>query len=73
MSELAQRLLEEALMLPEDERTKLAVQLLSPPSDEVEEAWRAELQSRVNQLEAGTAQTFTWEDVRAEALNRMRK
>lgn len=52
---------------------KLALQLLSPPSTEVEEAWRVELQHRIEALEAGTAKTFSWEEVRAEALDRMGK
>lgn len=52
MSKLARKILEDAEMLPDDERAEVAFKLLAP-SGELSDAWRAEIQRRVADLDAG--------------------
>jgi putative addiction module component (TIGR02574 family) len=73
MSKLARKILEEAEMLPDDERAQVALKLLMPASGELTEAWREELQRRVAALEAGTTKTRAWQDVRADVLKMLAK
>ena len=69
----AQRLYEEALALPEEEREDLALRLLqSVANDEpiqLHPEWEAEAASQLDQLKAGTLQTVPLE----EALSRIRQ
>jgi putative addiction module component (TIGR02574 family) len=71
MGELPNKLLEQALKLPAEERAALADSLLrslEPPMDpDIDAAWRAEVARRVAELDAG-ASTIPWEQARAEIL-----
>lgn len=62
------RILEEALALPAAERAKLAASLISslePEEDRgVEQAWRAEVARRVEELDSGTTVPVDWEEAR---------
>ena len=78
MRSKAERVLSEALTLPEASRARLAGRLLdSLDADEAEagvgEAWAAEVDSRVKELESGTARTFAWAEVRRDLLRSRRE
>ena len=68
MGEAAARLLEQALMLPADERIRLAGEIaksVDEPSDpEWERAWRTELDSRLAQMMSGDEEEVSLETVR---------
>jgi len=72
MGELPNKLLEQALKLPPDERAALADSLLrsleATVDPEVDAAWRAEIASRVAVLDAGAA-TIPWEEARGRILD----
>ncbi|MEP6820553.1 MAG: addiction module protein [bacterium] len=67
------RILEEALALPAAERARLAASLISslePEEDsDVEQAWRAEVARRVEELDNGTATPVDWEEARRRILD----
>ena len=69
MSPSARELLEQALHLDESERASLAgalIESLHPEAEAgVEEAWERVIERRVRELEAGTAETLPWSEVRA--------
>jgi putative addiction module component (TIGR02574 family) len=75
MSDSAAELFKQALDLEEKDRAALAGLLLSSleaePDEGVEEAWRAEIARRVEELEAGTAETVTWDEVKAKLQKRI--
>ena len=62
-------ILDEALGLPADERSALAVALLDSleGSDDssITEAWRQEIKARQAALRAGTVKAVSWADARA--------
>ena len=64
----------EAFELSESDRATLAgllIESLEPPPDpEVEELWAEEAERRWREIEAGTAQTISWEEVRAKLFRR---
>jgi hypothetical protein len=60
MNRSARKLLEEALHLEESERSMLAGAEIG-----VEEAWERVIERRIRELEAGTAETIPWSEVRA--------
>jgi putative addiction module component (TIGR02574 family) len=66
-------LFQEAIQLPERDRAVLAdrlIQTLDRSVDPgVEAAWSEEIARRVAELDAGSVETISWEDVR-EDLNR---
>jgi putative addiction module component (TIGR02574 family) len=67
----AERLLDAALDLPEDERAELAAILSEsvghdPSSDEIEAEWIAEAKRRLEDVRAGRATTIPSEDVERE-------
>jgi putative addiction module component (TIGR02574 family) len=66
-------LFQEAIQLPERDRAVLAdrlIQTLDRPAEPgVEAAWSEEIARRVAELDAGSVETISWEDVR-EDLNR---
>jgi len=68
MTRDAERVLDEALRLPEQERAELAARLISSlepkADDDVDAAWVAEIERRCAELDAGTAVTSDWNDVR---------
>jgi len=67
------QLLTEALRLSEEQRGELAARLidsLDPASDDdVEAAWGAEIQQRIEQLETGQVQPVPWPDARRMILD----
>lgn len=68
MSLITERILEDALALPDDQRAELATRLLQSLDREVdldaEEAWAAEIERRCAALDAGETATSDWHDVR---------
>jgi putative addiction module component (TIGR02574 family) len=71
MSSNAEKLLEEALRLPEKERLRLAERLLATfdgvPDADAAEAWQAEIARRSRELEAGLVKPIPWSDVKESA------
>jgi putative addiction module component (TIGR02574 family) len=73
MSSQTQRLLDEALQLPEQDRAELALRLLDSvgePADGVERAWIEEAKGRLAGLDRGDAQTVPWPEARARIFAR---
>jgi putative addiction module component (TIGR02574 family) len=68
-------LFEKASLPSEEERATLAGLLIesleSKVDADVEEAWRVEIERRVAELDAGTAETVPWEGLKAELLRRI--
>ena len=64
----SRRLLAEALQLPDEERAALAGELIQSLDHEVdadaEAAWSAEIRTRLDQVDAGTATTISWAEAR---------
>lgn len=75
MSKTFTQVWQEAAELTEEERASLAGLLIDSLEGEadpgVEEAWAAEIQKRVAQVEAGTAKTVPWEEVRQRLISRL--
>jgi putative addiction module component (TIGR02574 family) len=69
-------LLQQALELPTDDRLALAAELLEsvegPEDPEWAEAWAAELDRRVKELDAGRVTGIPWEQVKSDMLGRLR-
>ena len=67
MTKAARDVLEEALKLAIAERADLAAALLASldgePEEQVEAAWAAEIQRRIDRIETGTEALLPWEDV----------
>jgi putative addiction module component (TIGR02574 family) len=61
---------QQAVQLPERDRATLAgllIETLDPVSEPgVEAAWSEEIERRVAEIDAGTVELISWEDVRAE-------
>jgi putative addiction module component (TIGR02574 family) len=75
MTRQAEAVLQEALMLPEEERTAIVSALLESlgpePELDVEDAWRQEVASRVAAIEAGGVEMTSWEEIRDGFLARL--
>lgn len=71
MSPQTQKLLEEVLQLPLEDREMIASELYESIDPEFadEAAWSAEVQRRVAELKAGTVETISWEQVRQKMLD----
>ena len=69
MSKTAERLLDEALQLPETDRADLAARLIESldgeADSEVDAAWGAEIERRCAVLDSDEAVTSDWSEVRA--------
>lgn len=67
---------QQALLLPVEERAALAEQLLASlddiPEAEIEQLWFAEAARRAAQIDSGAVQRISGEQVRQEALARLR-
>ena len=67
VTKAARDVLEEALKLAIAERADLAAALLASldgePEEQVEAAWAAEIQRRIDRIETGTEALLPWEDV----------
>ncbi len=74
MATSAKRLFEEAMRLDPEERvalTGLLIESLEPVSEEgVEEAWLAEIERRMAELDSGSVQTIPWEELRSRLHDR---
>ena len=73
MSGQAQRLLDEALQLPEQDRAELALRLLDSvgePTDQVEREWIEEAKRRLAEVERGDVQTVPWSEARERIFTR---
>lgn len=75
MSKTFAEIWQEAAELTEEERASLAGLLLQSlegePDSEVELAWAAEIRKRVAELDAGTAKTVPWDEVRQRLIDRL--
>jgi putative addiction module component (TIGR02574 family) len=74
MARSARELFEEAMKLDPQERAtllRLLVEALDAQMEEgVDEAWRAEIERRMAELDAGSVETIPWEEVRARLYRR---
>ena len=74
MSTHLTELFEKASILSEKDRATLAGLLIESLESEVdpnvEDAWRAEIERRMAELDAGTVKTVPWEVVKAKLLHR---
>ena len=63
-------LFREASQLPEEDRAALAGLLLESiepgPEQDVAEAWTAEIERRIAEIDSGGVETISWEEVRTE-------
>ena len=68
------QLFREASQLPERDRAALAgllIESLDPQADsEVEAAWEREIGRRITELDDGSVETVSWEDVRRQLFGR---
>lgn len=68
MTQDAVRLLEGALQLPDRDRAELAASLIDSLDEQVDEdvetAWKEEIERRVKELDDGTVQPIPWSEVR---------
>jgi putative addiction module component (TIGR02574 family) len=68
MSLMTERILQDALALPDAQRAELATRLLQSldrvVDPDAEEAWAIEIERRCAALDAGEAVTVDWHDVR---------
>jgi putative addiction module component (TIGR02574 family) len=69
-------ILREALSLPENDRAaliKMLIDSLDVDSDEdVEEAWRTEIERRAHELESGSVESIPWDIVKARLVRAQR-
>mgnify|MGYP001608323489 CR=1 FL=1 len=76
MTRDAKKILKEALKLPADARASIVDELqasLSAEADpEVDAAWAAEIQRRIEALQAGTVKSIPWSEVRRKLWRRLR-
>ena len=74
MAKSARELFEEAMRLDPKERAtlmRLLVDSLDAESEEgVEEAWRAEIERRIAELDSGQVQAVAWGELRARLYQR---
>jgi putative addiction module component (TIGR02574 family) len=73
MTAIADRVLQDALRLSEEERAGIAARLIEsldvgPEGEtaEVEAAWAAEIERRCAALDAGTTSTTSWDELRRQ-------
>lgn len=75
MSELAEKLIQQALGLPADERAEVAERLLSSlelPLSAIDQLWAQEAEDRVDACERGEIEAIPAEDVFNAIKNRKR-
>jgi putative addiction module component (TIGR02574 family) len=74
MAKSARELFEEAMRLNPQERAtlmRLLIDTLDAGSDEgAEEAWRAEIERRVAELDSGAVEAVPWDELRARLYQR---
>jgi len=75
MAELAEKLIQQALGLPADERAEVAERLLSslePPLSPIDHLWAQEAEDRIDAYERGEIEAIPAEDVFNAIKNRKR-
>ena len=76
MSKMTDDILSNAMRLSAAERAELAAELLASldgePEEDVEAAWAAEIQRRVEHVRSGTAKGRPWPEVRKRLERRER-
>ena len=71
MARSALELFEEAMRLAPEERATLMRLLVDTlDAESVEDAWRVEIERRMAELDAGTVQAVSWEELRARLYRR---
>ncbi len=69
-------LLKEALSLPAEDRFALVDSLLDSLDSEIdsgaEQQWRMEIGQRLQEIDSGTVQTISWEDVQQRLWSRLK-
>lgn len=74
MANLEEKVLDEALLLPSDQRAELVDQLLRslnlPTGEDVDRLWAAEAERRVREIRAGEVEPVPGEQVREEIRKR---
>ncbi len=74
MAKSARELFEEAMKLGPEERAtlvRLLIDALDAKSEEgTEDAWRAEVERRIAELDSGAIETVPWEELRARLYQR---
>ena len=74
MARSARELFEEAMRLAPEERAtlmRLLIDTLDTESEEgAEDAWRAEVERRIAELDSGTVEAVPWEELRARLYQR---
>lgn len=74
MAKSARELFDEAMRLDSQERAtlmRLLIDALDAESEEgAEDAWRAEVERRMAELDSGAVETIPWEEVRARLYRR---
>jgi putative addiction module component (TIGR02574 family) len=74
MAKSARELFEEAMRLNPQERAtlmRLLIDTLDAESDEgAEEAWRAEIERRITELDSGAVEAVSWDELRARLYQR---
>jgi putative addiction module component (TIGR02574 family) len=77
MSNLAEKFLEEALMLPAEERVELVDKLLQsiniPTQSAVDRLWKEEVEKRVNEYDNKKIEALNGENVIREIRNKFKK
>jgi putative addiction module component (TIGR02574 family) len=77
MSPNAQRLLEQARQLPPSELNWLIGELFQESDGsseaEIEASWKAEVERRVSDADAGNGATYSWEEVKAPLRAKLAK
>jgi putative addiction module component (TIGR02574 family) len=70
----AERLLQEAMQLSSDERELLAIELFASLEKEpgYDEAWEAEIERRIKEIDDGTVELIPWSEVRKLMAERVR-
>ena len=68
MTQIAEKILTEAMALDESERAELAAKLMDTLDPEIDtgytEAWEAEIRERERQLDSGEVRAIPWEQAR---------
>ena len=74
MARSARDLFDEAMRLEPQERAtlmRLLIEALDADTEEdVEDAWRVEIERRMAELDSGSVETIPWEEVRARLYRR---
>jgi len=77
MSTVGEKILQDALNLPTEERAEVAARLIESLEEardpDIDAAWAAEVERRCKAIDAGEAVTSDWEDVRRRIEAELRK